>query len=203
MSKSYSSTQEFESKLVPSIKYLLRKISQGRRIDLSLKLAAVEAKQQEINRELLPIIDKMKEADDAAALEPCQCDHTEAEHQDSTKRCTVAGCDCRKPTYEDGILDRAIELTNKSNALVITDFYPIYVAWGIKSIEGLEIDGVPATVHSLLEDGPEPLVKEVAEEIVRLTRMSAEETLAFKLDTTSDVLTTVSTTPSTNVETAK
>jgi hypothetical protein len=203
MSNSYSSTHDFESKLVPNLKYVLKKISQGRRIELSLKLAVSEAKEQAIYRELNPLIDKMKEADEAAALEPCQCEHTAEEHHESTKRCTVDGCECRKPLYEDGIFERAVELTNQSRALVFTDFHPIYVRWGIKSIEGLEIDGAPATVDSLLDDGPEPLVKEVAEEIVRLTRMSAEETLAFKSPTISDVLTMDGPVQSTNAETVK
>jgi hypothetical protein len=38
----------------------------------------------------------------------------------------------------------------------------ILVEYGAKSISGLEIDGEPATVETLLEDGPASLVTEIA-----------------------------------------
>jgi hypothetical protein len=34
-----------------------------------------------------------------------------------------------------------------------------YLRWGLAKVDGLEIDGEPATVESLIEAGPEPLVR--------------------------------------------
>lgn len=36
----------------------------------------------------------------------------------------------------------------------------LYVRWGLEEIRGLEIDGAPATVQSLIESGPEDLFVE-------------------------------------------
>ncbi len=44
----------------------------------------------------------------------------------------------------------------------------LYVRWGIDEIRGLEIDGVPASVESFVESGPEELVFEA------LTAVKAE-----------------------------
>lgn len=38
----------------------------------------------------------------------------------------------------------------------------MYLEWGLVSVEGLTIDGEPATVARLLEKGPEDLTREVA-----------------------------------------
>jgi len=186
MSQSYFSTAPFESKLVPGVKFTLRKISQGRRVDLGMQLASVEAKAAELERERQPLLDKIKEAEDAAAIEPCSCDHAEDQHLAETKRCTVADCECRKPVIDREDQERINALDVKQFFLVQNEFTPIYIRWGVKKIEGLEIDEQPATVESLIEAGPEPLVNEVRNEIVRLTRMTAEEALSFKSPTTSD-----------------
>jgi len=36
----------------------------------------------------------------------------------------------------------------------------LYLRWGLEEIRGLELDGVPATVESLIEKGPEELLFE-------------------------------------------
>jgi hypothetical protein len=36
----------------------------------------------------------------------------------------------------------------------------LYVRWGLEEIRGLELDGLPATVDSLMEIGPEDLLTE-------------------------------------------
>ena len=44
----------------------------------------------------------------------------------------------------------------------------LYIHWGLEEIRGLEIDGIPATAQSLIEDGPEELFFEA------LTAVKAE-----------------------------
>lgn len=42
---------------------------------------------------------------------------------------------------------------------------PEWVRWGLHKIEGLEIDGAPATVETLIQSGPPALYREIAAEI--------------------------------------
>jgi hypothetical protein len=51
----------------------------------------------------------------------------------------------------------------------------LYLRWGLKSVEGLSIDGDPAGVEQLLEVGPEDLVREIVAAIKRECGLSAEE----------------------------
>jgi hypothetical protein len=37
----------------------------------------------------------------------------------------------------------------------------LYLEWGLAKIDGLKIDGSPATLDSLIEKGPEPLTDEI------------------------------------------
>ena len=46
--------------------------------------------------------------------------------------------------------------------LVACEIERIYLNWGLAGLQGLEIDGSPATTASLIESGPEPLCKEIA-----------------------------------------
>jgi hypothetical protein len=41
----------------------------------------------------------------------------------------------------------------------------LYLEWGVAALEGLEIDGSPATITSLVESGPETLAEEMIERI--------------------------------------
>jgi hypothetical protein len=45
-------------------------------------------------------------------------------------------------------------------ALLAGEIDRIYLRWGLRAIEGLEIDGEPATPETLVERGPEELIAE-------------------------------------------
>lgn len=51
-------------------------------------------------------------------------------------------------------------------ALLAIEIDRMYIAWGVARVEGLTIDGEPATPDLLGEKGPEPLAREA----VRLTK---------------------------------
>jgi hypothetical protein len=59
--------------------------------------------------------------------------------------------------------------------LVAGEVDRIYLRWGLRSVEGLEIDGQPATPEALLERGPEPLVDEALAAIRREAGLSEAE----------------------------
>lgn len=190
-SMEYTSTIDFESKLIPGVSFKLKKISHGRRIELNQKTAEAFAKIAEIQRELTPVQEDIDRAEAAAKLEPCSCTHpidagAKDCHNDKTLRCTVAGCACRepKPDAEIGSYPKKYELEGKIYESVVTDLYPIYSKWGVVSIDGLVLDGAPATMDSILSIGPEGLVPELGEEVQRILKLTPEETLGFKLPTT-------------------
>ena len=51
----------------------------------------------------------------------------------------------------------------------------LYIEFGLASIEGLEIDGQPATPDLLIARGPEPLCREIVEAVKAECGLSAEE----------------------------
>ncbi len=51
----------------------------------------------------------------------------------------------------------------------------LYLEWGLDQVSGLRIDGVPATVESLVERGPEPLLEEILTAIKAELDLSEEE----------------------------
>jgi len=50
-----------------------------------------------------------------------------------------------------------------------------YLAWGLKAVEGLELDGRQATPQMLLESGPECLVQEALEAVRAQAGLSEAE----------------------------
>ena len=62
-----------------------------------------------------------------------------------------------------------------SAAILQSSIDRLYIAWGLLQVEGLAIDGEPATVSSLLEKGPEALCHEMAEALRRQCRLSEDE----------------------------
>lgn len=50
-----------------------------------------------------------------------------------------------------------------------------YLRWGLVSVEGLEIDGMPATPEALFTEGPENLCREVVVRIRKECFLSADD----------------------------
>jgi hypothetical protein len=55
----------------------------------------------------------------------------------------------------------------------------LYVEWGLRGIEGLEIDGVTATPQLLIDAGPEELSEEIAASIQGELSLTEEERKNF------------------------
>lgn len=51
----------------------------------------------------------------------------------------------------------------------------LYIEWGLQEIEGLAIDGEPATVESIVAKGPEALTDEIVTSIRGQLELSGEE----------------------------
>ncbi len=71
---------------------------------------------------------------------------------------------------------RAGENTNEDEAALLSaEIDREHLLWGLLAVEGLEIDGLPATPESLLDDGPEELANEALAMVRRETGLSEEE----------------------------
>lgn len=70
---------------------------------------------------------------------------------------------------------RAAELLDTVAAIVEDEVTPTWVRWGLHAIDGLEIDGQPATVESLIESGPTDLYAEIAAAVRREAGLSEEQ----------------------------
>ena len=117
----YESTVTVESAQYPGVRFTVKRMSFGRRLELTRKV-----------KERLGLLDFL------AAGEPGAADDTEA-------------------ALLTGEIDRE------------------YGAWGLAAVDGLEIDGEPATPQTLMEKGPEPLVGEVLEAVYREAGLSEDE----------------------------
>jgi hypothetical protein len=66
----------------------------------------------------------------------------------------------RVATTKIDFLDAASEPDRMAAAILATEVDRIYLQWGLKEVEGLNIDGMPATPDSLIVSGPEDLLQE-------------------------------------------
>ena len=62
-----------------------------------------------------------------------------------------------------------------SASLMSLDVDRLYIEWGLASLEGLEIDGQPATPDALLSRGPDQLCREIVRAVKAECVLSEEE----------------------------
>ncbi|MBM3725499.1 MAG: hypothetical protein FJW40_08755 [Acidobacteria bacterium] len=67
-------------------------------------------------------------------------------------------------------------LDGKAEAsLLAMDVDKLYLEWGLAQVDGIEIDGLPATAASLIASGPEELCREIAQTIKAECGLDEEE----------------------------
>jgi hypothetical protein len=116
----YESVVSIESKAVPGVRFVIHRISFGRRMELSRRV-----------REL-----------------------------------------SRRAEF----LEAGPEMHEKIEASILAqEIDAMYIHWGLLSIEGLIIDGEPATAARLLEKGPENLTREIVSAIKEQCGLSEPE----------------------------
>ena len=117
----YTSTIEFESAAIAGVRFGIRRVSFGRRLELA-----------RILRYRLEAIAQLALATESPA--------------------------------------RAAQ-----TALLAAEMDTVHLRWGFDSVEGLEIDGAPATADSLIESGPEALLKEILAAVRQETGLAEDE----------------------------
>lgn len=85
----------------------------------------------------------------------------------------IRGLAQKREFLEAGKDGDAVEAAD--SALITARIDREYLLWGLERVEGLEIDGEPATPRSLVDSGPEPLVREALEAVRREIGLSGEE----------------------------
>lgn len=146
----YLSTSSFESKLVPGLVYQLRKMSTGRRMQLTHLSADVQTRIDEQMERVEPINQEIKDLE-----------YTEEQIPEELKQ------------KRDKI---QMEVWNN---LTVAELYPIFIKWGVISYSGITFDGKD-TVDALIEVAPDDLIVEVGIAIQKLTRMTFDEQMGFK-----------------------
>jgi len=73
-------------------------------------------------------------------------------------------------------LEAGTELQERIEAGILThEVDAMYLRWGLVSVEGLTIDGTPATAEQLLDTGPEALAQEIVAAIKAQCGLSEAE----------------------------
>lgn len=164
----------FESRIVlepaefPGVRCVLNKMTEGRRINLRLRMSEISSKLrefarrtqklkegaiQETERELHLTLKKLRALGDGKA------------HPEVYAVTVQAATDLAEKLSTLPSIDEVREIEQQTAELIEDRFTPEWVRWGLKSIEGLVIDGEPATVETMIQDGPRPLYKLIAAEI--------------------------------------
>jgi hypothetical protein len=82
-------------------------------------------------------------------------------------------------TLRHEFLAKGNELDQLEMALADLLVQKLFVEWGLGQLDGLDIDGAPATIESLIERGPEELVAEIAAEVRHECGLTDEERKNF------------------------
>lgn len=121
MSFKYEATRRKESVECPGVTYVLRRMTEGRRMELRKQLGPTQAKIREVLREQGRILEL--------------------------------------PT-KDQDLDRLLELQDEYDEAMLTVVNPATIKWGVKQVEGLEVDGKTLGIDEW-EEWPSHLFNEI------------------------------------------
>jgi hypothetical protein len=117
---SYESAVTIESKVMPGVKFVVNRVSFGRRMELSRRVREITQK--------LEFLEAGNEFDEK---------------------------------IEAGILAQKVDA--------------MYLRWALVAVDGLQIDGEPATVEHLLDRGPDDLAREIVVAIKEQCGLSGAE----------------------------
>jgi hypothetical protein len=161
----YLSTESFESKSFAGVTVKLKKMSQRRRAEFNLNMAA--------------LLDKARNID--IANEPLESEY--GEFVKALEAAKAASTDL--PTFPEDKLDALGKAWTAKRRFEQDEMAPPLLKWGVASIEGLVIDGQAANVELLIDAGPPELCEEISYQVTRVMNMSAAERKNSESPTTS------------------
>lgn len=154
----FSSKIFTESKTCPGVSFTISRFTEGRRIELSLKLAEVKAELEQFKRDAIPLAEKA-----APVVEQLKAAIT-AQDKAAIEQLS------KNLDFID-----IIEHERKINSLIQNKIDPVYVRALLLSIDGLTIDDEPATVESIINNGPRELYAEIVSAVRHELGLSEEE----------------------------
>ncbi|HEY1494105.1 MAG TPA: hypothetical protein VGF49_06160 [Candidatus Solibacter sp.] len=170
----YESKETFQSAAMDGVTFVLSKINVKRRLAFNLKMAAKFEALREIYRRRKPFADAYQDALRAARekarpeIEALMAAE-DLTREEATRRCAV------KVTFDEEKLDQLVSLTEEAQAYDSRECTPEMVRFFLQSIDGLTIDGEPATPDLLIESGPDALYLEIAAAVSAQMGLSSEE----------------------------
>lgn len=159
----YASSAPFDSLKFTGVRVVLKKRSAERRAKFNAQISTLNASLQTLQVD-----------GEIAEAMPCPgCPHPVGKHRLFDNKCSVEGCECIEARGE-GFAKRSHILVELSN-MDRDKAQPERIRAFVKSIEGIDIDGAPATIDTLISDGPDELLDEIDEEIKRRLDLSEAE----------------------------
>lgn len=141
----HETTRRFESQTCPGVSIILRKMTEGRRLELRAKLSEANRKSMDILRE-----------------------QEELTKVSEDKRNNL----------------RLLELQDAFDGLNLETINPTWIAWGVKHIEGLDVDGKTLGIEDW-KDWPSALFDEVVQAVKEESSLNGIERKNSPSPTTS------------------
>lgn len=151
----YESKRTIIFSVDPSVRFTLRKVNVRRRMEYDLSMAENFRKFREMREASEPMEDDYRQALAAARA------------ADSDGKATF--------TYPTDKLAALIDARREQSTYDFSVLTPAMIRFFLLKIDGLEIDGEPATVESLIKDGPDDLYREIAQAIAAELGLTNEE----------------------------
>lgn len=165
----FTTTEKHESTAFPGVSFWVRRLTEGRRIELSMQVASVQTRIDALNEELTPLRERL--APKLSAAEAAKDDPVEFAEIEAALR---ADPDCSP----------FLSLTNRMLRIQSDELDPVYVRLFLARVEGLEIDDQPAKPAQWGEF-PRALFVEILSAVKKELGLTVEEKKSSRLSGTS------------------
>ena len=142
------------------------------------------ARLRDLQDELEILNDGLKESVARAKISPCTCVH--GVHDEETGRCSVDGCNCRRPDFSLADYRKISEVAVSIQRLTEEQIKPAALRLALVEVSGLTIDGnANPTADDILELAGDDFVSEISSEIETLLGLRGEPAKNSESPTTS------------------
>jgi hypothetical protein len=142
------------------------------------------ARLRDLQDELEILNDGLKESVARAKISPCTCVH--GVHDEETGRCSVDGCNCRRPDFSLADYRKISEVAVSIQRLTEEQIKPAALRLALVEVSGLTIDGnANPTADDILELAGDDFVSEISSEIETLLGLRGNAAKNSESPTTS------------------
>jgi hypothetical protein len=170
----YSSSFRVVSEKCEGVAFTLLRMTYWRRQELVELQAAVTERVRAIRERMAPLSLAYRAAVDLAkaAVEPARAElvaggMTRADAEEQAPLGTV--------DFPDDQFRELVKFGERAKAIDVRELTPIAIGYMLQGIEGLTIDGEPATIDLVRQRGPDSLYAEIADAVRHEIELSTEE----------------------------